>query len=323
MPIVAVTVRNFVGAYASLNGEQQITVSRREILHAVLTLGFQNFSDLKSAPFREWLRRIAKGISALSVMSRDGKQLKLDGSFVNLDMSEKGAESYSLGMIFAKIVAGRLLDIPWLAHVDKLRSRGELQTSDVSDERGDMVGLCSKRRWHVVEAKGRSNPFAASLVTDAKHQAASVTNISGETPATNSACITSLWSNPIRVLLDDPPADGETGWDIPQEIFWLHYYKNISAYVAQFEEPVESKMKDRVYAFAKLASILEVFPDQLQQALSPLPAYIGLPRKIIANPSAGWDPRDELRETSLPNTLDGLVLIGPFSSPEEKIEILN
>ena len=51
-------------------------------------------------------------------------------------------------------------------------------------------------RWHVVEAKGRSNPYSQDLIDDAKRQASRIVSVSGQTPVTHSACVASLWKQP-------------------------------------------------------------------------------------------------------------------------------
>lgn len=320
MPAVQVNAKRFEGHYVGLNGEHRIKISRRAILGAVLTLGFQRFDDLRSAGGREWGRRVAKGISALCMLRGDGDHLRIDDGFEGLDMSEKGTESYSLGMIFAKIVADRLLGVRWLGHVDEMKRRGILHTDESTNERGDMAGLCQNRRWHVVEAKGRSNPFPDRLVEDSKRQAARVTEVNGASPTTTSACITSLWPNPIEVILDDPPPEGEVWWEISEEGLWKYYYNGLARYIREASTSISVKALDEHFSFAPISPIVETLPIELQRALAPLPEFVGLPKRIVDEPSIGaFLFEEQWPEVGVRVESDGLVLLGPFE--ERSLEI--
>jgi hypothetical protein len=319
MPNVVATVKRFNGDYASINGEHRLKVSRRAILGAALTLGFQDFGDLRSASAREWSRRLADGVKALSSLAWSVDGVTTEPGYEDLDMSEMGAQTYSLGMIFAKIAADRLLKVPWLAHVDEMREKGLLVTDPKSKERGDMVGLCREMRWHVVEAKGRSSPYTDKLVQKAKDQSARVTEVGGVSPSTTSACITSLWTNPIHVLLDDPQPDGDETWQIDADRFWRHYYGRLAGYIKEGESPLKVKALDSRYSFAPLAPVLETFPPSLRDALSPLPEYVGLPHGIIEDPGAGWVLLKESPARGIAEGgSDGLVLWGPFGVDEKR-----
>lgn len=180
-------------------------ISPRAVLRAVVTVGAQRFLDVFSIGWRGLLHRFGMGLSALSFLEQSPVGLRLSNRYRFLDASEKGAATYWYGMALSKIVADAELKVPWLAHVDQMRASGALTVASGTNERGDFVGRDTSGNWHVVEAKGRSNSYPASLVTKAKRQSARVTSINGQSPATTSACITSLFTQPISVLLDDPP----------------------------------------------------------------------------------------------------------------------
>jgi len=150
-------------------------------------------------------------------------------------MSEKAASSYWYGMAFAKLVSESELSVPWLGHVDRMRASGALTTTSSSNERGDLVGRDRSSRWHVVEAKGRSNSYPQSLVDTAKQQAANVTTINNQPPRTTSACVTSLFSSPVSILLDDPKPRRRDGrrWRIAEDLFFRTYYRGIIQYIQE------------------------------------------------------------------------------------------
>jgi hypothetical protein len=176
------------------------------------------------------------GLSALSFLEQRGNDLCLSRDYIDLDMSEKGAATYWYGMALAKLVAESELSIPWLAHVDRMRASGVLTTSSGSNERGDLVGRGPNNDWHVLEAKGRSHQYSKSLVTSAKGQAGRITAIGGQPPATTSACIASLFAQPISVLLDDPadvPDESGETWVIEDDRFFGEYYQGVIRYLRE------------------------------------------------------------------------------------------
>ena len=255
MANIEITCRNFAGAHAGLNGTHNRDVSRRAIFRAVITVGFQRYKDLFRPGWRNFFHRFGIGLSAFSLLEQRSKNLCLSPAYSKLDMSEKGTSSYWFGMAFAKLVAEIELSVPWIVHVDQLRASGVLTTISETKERGDLVGIDDKNNWHVVEAKGRSNPYPQSLVSKAKRQASRVAIINGQTPATTSACIASLFTQPISVLLDDPPLIAEENqeqWRIRDEDFFKHYYRSIIEYLSEFGAGKEQKIGDTVFLTAPL-----------------------------------------------------------------------
>ncbi|MEO7098768.1 MAG: hypothetical protein ABI162_05360 [Luteolibacter sp.] len=317
MAKIAVNIRNFKDDYADLNGQHTLEVSRRAVLRSALMLGFQDYSHFGSAVEGLKRHRYLSGLSALNCLRQVAGNWVLEDFHDELDGSEKGPESYGKGMIFAKLVAEKFLGVRWLSHVDALKAKGELETIADSKQRGDMVGLCQKGRWHVVEAKGRSRSFSDTDVEHAKHQAACVERVAGESPATNSACITSLWTDPIEILLDDPPIDGALSWDFEASEFWTYYYGNLAAYIR--EQSVEMPFKTAVekYVFASLSPIFDQLPPEVLNAFSPLPEFIGLPWHIVNDPSSARILLEADRgENILEAGADGVMILGPFGKVE-------
>ncbi len=255
MANVTVTCRNFPAAYATTNGERIRDVSRRAVLRAVVTVGSQRFQDVFSLGWRGLLHRFGMGLSAFSFLEQSPAGLCLSDRYRSLDGSEKGAATYWYGMALAKIVGDAELGIRWLAHVDQMRESGALTTGSATNERGDLVGRDTSDDWHVVEAKGRSNSYPASLVKKAKRQSANVTLIHGQPPATTSACITSLFTQPISVLLDDPPVSDEGNpehWRIAEDDFFKQYYRGIIEYLREFGPHREQTVGNGVFVTAPL-----------------------------------------------------------------------
>jgi len=296
MPTISLTAENFSGAYAGFNTTRPVLleVSWLEMMTASLTLGFQKWPEVASAGFPLWSHRIGLGMSATSYLMDDSGTWRLDPAYASLDLSEKSAMSYWQGMIFSKITAARHLGIPWLANVDDMRSKGQLQTNVRTKSRGDLVGRDKDDAYHVIEAKGRSQRVEAGLIQHAKDQAAEISSINHSIPATTSACISKLWKCPIEVLLDDPPADGneKIKLSFEDDQFWSWYYSGITKHIKEYSinpflESFPAKVKlPSDYIWVLLSDWLDTpwrrypHPDFRGSIL------IGLPNQIIKFPSA-------------------------------------
>jgi len=321
MANVTVTCRNFTAQYAATNGVRSRDVSKRAVLRAVTTVGAQKFLDVFSLGWRGFLHRFGMGLSALSFLEQSPAGLCLSDRFSSLDSSEKGVTSYWYGMALAKIIADIELDVPWLAHVDQMRKSGALTTPPGSNERGDLVGRGTNGDWHVVEAKGRSNSYPASLVAKAKSQSARVISINGQPPATTSACITSLFTHPISVLFDDPPPDykenGE-GWRINENDFFRQYYRGIMEYLSEFGSLQEQTIGNTVFVTAPLFPFLWDFFHF--PAPRPFPGWrleLGLLASIYKTPErAPRAVKDLPHDDEDKVGSDGIAIFGPLPHRE-------
>lgn len=87
--------------------------------------------------------------------------------------SEKSGVSYCLGMVLSAIIAKKLWNTPHLVHVDAVLKISGVQIGNV--QRPDLVGYTQGATANslgrlLVEAKGRTNGFAQTPVTNAKTQ---------------------------------------------------------------------------------------------------------------------------------------------------------
>ncbi|MEE4297339.1 MAG: hypothetical protein V2J20_12065 [Wenzhouxiangella sp.] len=297
MPTISLTAKNYRGTYVSFNTTAPVLleVSWLELMTASLTLGFQKWPEVATTGFPFWFHRMGLGMSATAYLREDSSSWHLDPAYASLDLSEKAAMSYWQGMIFCKIAAARHLDVPWLANVDDMRSKGQLRTSGTTKSRGDLVGRDRADAYHVIEAKGRSQRVEAGLIEHAKDQAAAISSINGSTPSTTSACISKLWKCPIEVLLDDPPTDGDDKIKLSfkEESLWSWYYYGIINYIQ--ENSVRPQQKWWLSKVDKpsgyLWAILSDWPQAPWRFLL-APHFegsfwaIGLPTRVVETPSA-------------------------------------
>jgi hypothetical protein len=123
------------------NVSSSLPVSWSELLWAALTIGrppvhhvFQHgTASLHEAIFRLSLIRMA-----LDQSSARATRLRRSDAFKALDPTEKGAISYFLGMALCKVFSTRLLQTPWLLHLDVFGSM--FAANNLGRSRPDLFG---------------------------------------------------------------------------------------------------------------------------------------------------------------------------------------
>lgn len=223
-------VSNFNGKYNKINGVYDLKFNNMDLIRAVVSIGH---SDWRSV-FRGGVGRLYELLyyttGTIAYINKKKGNLVLQNNFYSLDMSDKIPISYRLGMGVTKLVAEKLLDIPWLLHVDKLVSNGMASIVSGTRERGDLAGLDLNLNWHVLEAKGRSNPPSKNDVIKGKNQAGRIVTINGKVPETKSVCMSYFNKQYTETQFIDP-IDGEsevpTKWRIRLEDYLIFYYKEI------------------------------------------------------------------------------------------------
>lgn len=290
-------------------------MSRLGIFRAVITVGFQRYHDILQSGWRNIFFRFGMGMSVLSFLELRGNDLCISEGYGQLDRSEKGAATYWYGMAFTKLVAENELSIPWLIHADLLRKSGVLTSFSASKELGDLVGRGRDGDWHVLEAKGRSNPYFQKLIEKAKRQAARVITINGQPPNTMSACITSISTQPITVLLDDPLADDEGDgehWRIVEDNFFQQYYRGIIEYLGEYSPHREQTINNAVYLTAPLFPFFnELFYSLPQSRFDKWPLEIGLLTGIYKHPEHAPSAVKDLKNNDSGRIgSDGIAILG-------------
>lgn len=151
-----------------LKSGQVIEFTQAELCWASITMGRRNKAAVKGFPkytSYETNFRWRMVQSALDFSCPTG-HLKNSPLFDDFDRTEKVCVNYFLGMVFAKLCAELLLDIPWLVHYSSMKNAGSLKSIPGMSS-PDFLGLHPESGdWHVFEAKGRgSNQFKPALRT--------------------------------------------------------------------------------------------------------------------------------------------------------------
>lgn len=301
MANIELSTSGFRAPFTHLNGFAPLPVSYREFLRASLTLGFQQYSTYCGAGPDFAFYRWSLGIASGALLRDNGGQLVLSAAHAHLDASEKGAMSYWQAMIFTKLVAAKKLGVPWLAHLDGMLRTGFATTTATSNRRCDFAGRDAMGRWHVLESKGRSSTMETGLVNDAKQQAANVRFTAVPQPVTHSACVSCLWTKPILVVFDDPPAnDGKADareiqqWTFDEAAFWRHYYGGLVRYIREIGSP---RIRESGYRFAPITLGMGFRANEL---------FVGLPEEVVEQP---LNAPKVLRVPKLEGSGDDLVVL--------------
>lgn len=120
----------------------------------------------------------------------------------SLDPTEKGATSYFMGMMAAKILCSRLLSTPWLLHVSMFpKMGGSLKFH--SNSTPDLIGRTTSGDWIVVEAKGRTHGLSKLAMSTAKTQTRQLRRINGQFPLLRAA-VQAFFQPDLRFAIEDP-----------------------------------------------------------------------------------------------------------------------
>ena len=224
------TSENFPSKY-KIKSSENLKTSWSEILWAALTVGRPNVAyvfrhdraSLYEANFRLSLIRMA-------LEQDDSRNLKRTDAFVALDPSEKGAVSYFLGMTFCKLFASRLLNTPWLLHLDVFRN--ELNPTLLGRSRPDFVAFEKSGKRYAFESKGRSYPPSAKDIEKAKEQAQRLVRVNKTLCSLQIGTFAYFKSGILHFHWCDPEPQGDLLELIPPEHKWRHYYEPTLALVS-------------------------------------------------------------------------------------------
>jgi hypothetical protein len=252
MPFINYSATNFPHtAAAHLHGNQLLGFAWSDLLWAAITVGKPGYSYLFAHGWHSVSDIIVRLHSVYANLRLMKNEIEKSTLYVAQDPTEKGATSYFIGMIMAKLFADRLLGTPWLFHFSMtgplgmpVRMRGTLEP--------DLFGLRSDGSWIVAEAKGRSNRFSADALAKAKLQTKAVRRVCGKKPALQVA-IQSYFTPQLAVHLDDPESEDGEGHDIDIDVNAAarRYYS--FAYEATAGSVDVRELGGRHYAFRNIA----------------------------------------------------------------------
>lgn len=209
------------------NGHDELEVTWNDIIWAAVTVGRPNRHYVfrhGAAAIYEAVFRLSLVRMALEQIGPSASRLRRTTAARTLDPTEKGAVNYFLGMTFCKLFAAKLLNTPWLLHLDVFRPHLNPVLSGRS--RPDLVGLAhSTGQWHAFECKGRSSPPDVRTKTRATYQARRLVSVKGIPCTLHVGAITYLKAETLHFYWRDPRPDNDKGIELPMAAdVWMHYY---------------------------------------------------------------------------------------------------
>jgi hypothetical protein len=217
----------------NFQGTNRLQFTVQELMWSAITVGRANFIDVLSNGIYSEYEILYRASILVANIAQNGTTLVKSSAYEHLDPSEKGAVSYFLGLTFTKLLSAKLLQVPWLLHIDVYRDQfsrsGQAFGYGSSRSRPDLIGLDNKRNWIVMESKGRTNTMEATLLASAKNQTRNLRRIGLDLPALRVAVVTHFTNGQLTVDWSDPEGHNNNSFDIEtnKEEYLSNYYKVI------------------------------------------------------------------------------------------------
>jgi hypothetical protein len=219
----------FAAGAAVANGKATLSTNWNELLWAALTVGRPNrqyvFTN-GNASMYEAVFRVSMMRMALEQNSPASWRLRRTNAAKTLDPSEKGAVNYFLGLVVCKLFADKLLNAPWMMHLDIWRS--QLGAVLTGRSRPDLVGkIRGGNSWIALECKGRVSKPDSDSKSKAKDQALRLASVNGVAPALHIGGFAYFRSDVLQFYWQDPTPEGPIRNPIHVEVAeadWRYYY---------------------------------------------------------------------------------------------------
>lgn len=218
---------DFPSSRTAIPASGELEVTWGEILNAALTIGRPNLAYVFKhgrASAYEAIFRISMIRMALERNNLTARRLRRTKAFKALDPTEKGAVGYFLGMTFCKLFSEKLLDTPWLLHLDVFNKQLNPKLLG-GRSRPDFIGMESKTaKWHAFETKGRSSTPNAMHLQKAKDQANRLISVNGTACDLHVGAVTYFRNDVLYFYWQDPSPQAESVGLKLEPADWQHYY---------------------------------------------------------------------------------------------------
>ncbi len=209
--------------------DQELSVMPEDLARALFITGRAPYDQAKHgrSSTYEWCHRVAVLPAYLSWSDDPVRRITRTDLARELDPSEKGMLSYTLGQAMCQLFAERQLSVQFFMHVARYASAYDL-TFAPGQSRADFFGERTYGGYVVAEAKGRSGPLTKKLRKTMEEQKRTIKTIKGETPeiAYASAVHFSSPHGPMRLTAIDPEEAAPRAVDLPvdPDLHVLAYY---------------------------------------------------------------------------------------------------
>jgi hypothetical protein len=238
MPELIYEASNFPQSYGTnLVGLHTLTVSWSELIWAAISVGRAELLHItRHDRFSSFEMAYRTSILFANLCENANGHLKRSSAYEGLDPSEKGAISYFLGLTMTKAFSARMLNVPWLMHLDVYREDLQLVIGN-GNSRPDLIGKNSNDEWIVMEAKGRTHGFDSAAIQRAKYQAGQVIEVSGVSPVLHVGLQVYFADGLMRLKVDDPKPHKKEPIKLPisTEKFIAGYYRPFIEWLSEGE----------------------------------------------------------------------------------------
>lgn len=253
MPYIHYRAQNFPRHFGPLFiGKHSLQVRWEEMVWAAITMGKPGVAFLLAHGWHSVADMVVRSHTVYANLRHSSGFMEKSSLYDALDPTEKGATSYFMGMLAAKILGARLLGVPWLFHLSMLNSLSGYATLSSNSE-PDLVGLTRNRDWVVAEAKGRTGGYSQSAMTKAKLQTRQLRRINGQFPSLRVA-VQAFFNSKLEWAMEDPEEYDESARDLDVDIdtVFEHYY---SAAIGATEQADAISLSDRKFFARQLTEI--------------------------------------------------------------------
>lgn len=234
-------------------GKHYVQVTWEELVWSAITVGKPGVSHLLSHGWHSVSDWIVRSHTVYANLQESPRRVIKSDLYESLDPTEKGATSYFMGMMAAKIVGARLLDTPWLFHLSMLGGLGHT-VSLLGKSQPDLIGLNRVGDWVVVEAKGRTNGFSNDAMIAAKEQTRQLAHVNGVLPVLRVA-VQAFFSPGLTVAIRDPEDFREGAVDLQFDVEdALKRYYELAEAVTRNTSDIR-KIRGREFSFRTLDDV--------------------------------------------------------------------
>ena len=253
MPNIQYRAKNFPGHFGSwFIGKHSLQVSWEEMVWAAITMGKPGVAFLLAHGWHSVADMVVRSHTVYANLRHSSGSIEKSSLYDALDPTEKGATSYFMGMLAAKILGARLLNVPWLFHLSMLDSLGGCASMSSNSE-PDLVGLKRNRDWVVAEAKGRTGGYSQSAMNKAKQQTRQLRRINGRSPILRVA-VQAFFNSKMEWAIEDPEEFDESArdLDVDMDTAFERYY---SAAIGATEQADPRHLAGRKFFAQQLTEI--------------------------------------------------------------------
>lgn len=241
-----------------MSGAHTISFSWPELVWAAISVGRAELMHIaRHGPFSAFEIVYRAAILFANLREWPTGHLTRSAAYEGLDPSEKGAVSYFVGLTVAKLFAERLLNVPWLMHLDVYRA--ELQAILHGAKRPDLVGQNTGGEWIAVESKGRTHGYADAAMLRAKEQVAVLASVKGQSVTLRVASQVYFGDSRLQCALRDPDATPEDARriDLPleRERFFEGYYRRYREWLPTAPGVRREAIRGQMFLVAELPEV--------------------------------------------------------------------